>query len=209
MYPPNLPSYPYPFSCHSPSHTPYTSSYPFSAPQIILNSMHRYQPRFHLVYLPPKNASLDENEHSSHFRTFIFPETSFTAVTAYQNQRVSTGKGGGEHRAVVSGSTWPTLVIAATCKRQAPMLIKSAFRIPHHNQNLGFLSLNFFNILHFSKTFVDMCAIWICNCLTIRANSWPLCLFLLVFFYCSSYLPWGGSRRMLSAQKEIMMKCTE
>lgn len=51
--------------------------------------MHRYQPRFHLVYLPPKNASLDENEHSSHFRTFIFPETSFTAVTAYQNQRVS------------------------------------------------------------------------------------------------------------------------
>lgn len=88
----------------------------------------------------------------------------------------------GEHRAVVSGSTWPTLVIAATCKRQAPMLIKSAFRIPHHNQNLGFLSLSFFNILHFSKTFVDMCAIWICNCLTIRANSWPLCLFLLVFF---------------------------
>ncbi|XP_043659185.1 T-box transcription factor TBX1 [Drosophila teissieri] len=56
---------------------------------IILNSMHRYQPRFHLVYLPPKNASLDENEHSSHFRTFIFPETSFTAVTAYQNQRVT------------------------------------------------------------------------------------------------------------------------
>ncbi|XP_036677169.2 T-box transcription factor TBX1 [Drosophila suzukii] len=56
---------------------------------IILNSMHRYQPRFHLVYLPPKNASLDENDHSRHFRTFIFPETSFTAVTAYQNQRVT------------------------------------------------------------------------------------------------------------------------
>ncbi|XP_053948970.1 T-box transcription factor TBX1 [Anastrepha ludens] len=56
---------------------------------IILNSMHRYQPRFHIVYLPPKNNSLDENEHSSHFRTFIFPETSFTAVTAYQNQRVT------------------------------------------------------------------------------------------------------------------------
>ncbi|XP_017479944.1 PREDICTED: T-box transcription factor TBX1 [Rhagoletis zephyria] len=56
---------------------------------IILNSMHRYQPRFHIVYLPPKNNSLDETEHSSHFRTFIFPETSFTAVTAYQNQRVT------------------------------------------------------------------------------------------------------------------------
>ncbi|XP_073829619.1 T-box transcription factor 1 [Musca autumnalis] len=56
---------------------------------IILNSMHRYQPRFHIVYLPPKNASMDESEHSSHYRTFIFPETSFTAVTAYQNQRVT------------------------------------------------------------------------------------------------------------------------
>ncbi|XP_037941173.1 T-box transcription factor TBX1-A-like isoform X1 [Teleopsis dalmanni] len=56
---------------------------------IILNSMHRYQPRFHIVYLPPKNTSLDENEHTSHFRTFIFPETSFTAVTAYQNQCVT------------------------------------------------------------------------------------------------------------------------
>lgn len=52
--------------------------------------MHRYQPRFHLVYFAQKNASLDENAHSSNFRTFIFPETSFTAVTAYQNQRVST-----------------------------------------------------------------------------------------------------------------------
>uniref|UniRef100_A0A1A9WC48 T-box domain-containing protein n=1 Tax=Glossina brevipalpis TaxID=37001 RepID=A0A1A9WC48_9MUSC len=56
---------------------------------IILNSMHRYQPRFHIVYLPPKNPSLNESEHSSHYRTFIFPETSFTAVTAYQNQRVT------------------------------------------------------------------------------------------------------------------------
>ncbi|GAB0086113.1 T-box transcription factor T [Sergentomyia squamirostris] len=61
---------------------------------IILNSMHRYQPRFHIVYLPPKvsasrigiPASADEQ---SHFRTFTFPETAFTAVTAYQNQRVT------------------------------------------------------------------------------------------------------------------------
>lgn len=51
--------------------------------------MHRYQPRFHIVYLPPKSNMLDEKQCASHFRTFIFPETSFTAVTAYQNQRVS------------------------------------------------------------------------------------------------------------------------
>lgn len=56
--------------------------------QIILNSMHRYQPRFHIVYLP-QNAIKEEREFLN-FRAFVFPETSFTAVTAYQNQRVST-----------------------------------------------------------------------------------------------------------------------
>lgn len=49
--------------------------------------MHRYQPRCHIVYLPPKTNSQESQEH--HFRRFIFKETSFTAVTAYQNQRVS------------------------------------------------------------------------------------------------------------------------
>lgn len=50
--------------------------------------MHRYQPRFHIVYLP-QNAIKEEREFLN-FRAFVFPETSFTAVTAYQNQRVST-----------------------------------------------------------------------------------------------------------------------
>lgn len=63
--------------------------------QIILNSMHRYQPRFHIVYLPPNSTRKTglggggSDADQSHFRTFSFPETSFTAVTAYQNQRVS------------------------------------------------------------------------------------------------------------------------
>ncbi|XP_055692938.1 T-box transcription factor TBX10 [Lutzomyia longipalpis] len=62
---------------------------------IILNSMHRYQPRFHIVYLPPKvtasrvGVSGTTTEEQSHYRTFTFPETAFTAVTAYQNQRVT------------------------------------------------------------------------------------------------------------------------
>lgn len=56
--------------------------------------MHRYQPRFHIVYLPPKtanctNASKGGESAGSHYQRFIFAETSFTAVTAYQNQRVS------------------------------------------------------------------------------------------------------------------------
>lgn len=60
--------------------------------QIILNSMHRYQPRFHIVYLPPKTLPHTNDPNAQHnlYRRFIFSETSFTAVTAYQNQRVST-----------------------------------------------------------------------------------------------------------------------
>lgn len=50
--------------------------------------MHRYQPRFHVLYLPNKNESGEMNKQN--FKTFMFPETKFTAVTAYQNHRVST-----------------------------------------------------------------------------------------------------------------------
>lgn len=54
--------------------------------QMILNSMHRYQPRFHVVYVDPAPSSY-LNAHRN-FCSFSFPETRFTAVTAYQNHRV-------------------------------------------------------------------------------------------------------------------------
>ena len=53
--------------------------------------MHRYQPRIHLVRLGPGQnipgspKELQEVEH----KTFVFPETVFTAVTAYQNQLIT------------------------------------------------------------------------------------------------------------------------
>ncbi|XP_076335064.1 uncharacterized protein LOC143238587 isoform X1 [Tachypleus tridentatus] len=58
---------------------------------IILNSMHKYQPRIHLVKLRsdhsnPLHITDLEAEQS---RTYIFPETVFTAVTAYQNQLIT------------------------------------------------------------------------------------------------------------------------
>ncbi|KAI8125453.1 T-box transcription factor TBX20 [Lucilia cuprina] len=59
--------------------------------QIVLNSMHRYQPRIHLVRLchgqsiPNTPKDLQEMDH----KTFVFPETVFTAVTAYQNQLIT------------------------------------------------------------------------------------------------------------------------
>ena len=54
--------------------------------------MHRYQPRIHLILRKnPQtfNAPVNDLEQEMH-RTFVFPETVFTAVTAYQNQLVSS-----------------------------------------------------------------------------------------------------------------------
>lgn len=56
------------------------------APQIILNSMHRYQPRFHVVFVDPRKDS--ERYAQENFKSFVFAETQFMAVTAYQNHRV-------------------------------------------------------------------------------------------------------------------------
>ncbi|XP_038658710.1 T-box transcription factor 16 [Scyliorhinus canicula] len=51
---------------------------------IILHSMHRYQPRFHIVQ--------EENPFGARWsvvQTFTFPETVFMAVTAYQNEKIT------------------------------------------------------------------------------------------------------------------------
>ncbi|XP_020295189.1 T-box transcription factor TBX10-like [Pseudomyrmex gracilis] len=55
---------------------------------IILNSMHRYQPRCHVVVAPSPPGSAPDPR-TENFKTFIFPETKFTAVTAYQNHRIT------------------------------------------------------------------------------------------------------------------------
>ena len=61
--------------------------------------MHKFQPRIHLVLLSPSQKHFkmkgsydkadDLLENSTAYKTFAFPETIFTAVTAYQNQLVS------------------------------------------------------------------------------------------------------------------------
>nr|XP_029709411.1 T-box protein H15-like [Aedes albopictus] len=59
--------------------------------QIVLNSMHRYQPRIHLVRLGPGQqmpASPKDLQDVDH-KSYVFPETVFTAVTAYQNQLIT------------------------------------------------------------------------------------------------------------------------
>jgi hypothetical protein len=47
--------------------------------------MHKYQPRFHLV----RANDLSKLPYST-FRTYVFKETEFIAVTAYQNEKVGS-----------------------------------------------------------------------------------------------------------------------
>jgi len=58
---------------------------------IVLNSMHRYQPRIHLVLRrdPTSVNSPVTDLEMERYRTFVFPESIFTAVTAYQNQLIT------------------------------------------------------------------------------------------------------------------------
>ncbi|KAI5730877.1 T-related protein-like [Diaphorina citri] len=51
--------------------------------QIMLNSLHKYEPRIHLVKVATEQQII---------KTFPFPETQFIAVTAYQNEEVTSLK---------------------------------------------------------------------------------------------------------------------
>jgi len=55
--------------------------------QILLNSMHRYIPRLHII-----QASDEYSIRTGPFSTFIFDETIFIAVTAYQNDKIKNLK---------------------------------------------------------------------------------------------------------------------
>ena len=49
--------------------------------------MHKYQPRIHIV--KKKDGTSIQNLDAEEFRTYVFTESVFIAVTAYQNQLVS------------------------------------------------------------------------------------------------------------------------
>lgn len=56
--------------------------------QVVLNSLHKYQPRIHIVRV--KSIDGVQTPHKgSRVETFEFPVTQFIAVTAYQNENVS------------------------------------------------------------------------------------------------------------------------
>lgn len=59
------------------------------AAQIILQSMHKYKPRVHVIAQDSRfDLAQIQSLPAEGVHTFSFPETEFTTVTAYQNQQV-------------------------------------------------------------------------------------------------------------------------
>lgn len=54
---------------------------------IVLQSLHKYQPRLHIVEVTEDGA--EDMSSDAKTQSFTFPETQFIAVTAYQNTDVS------------------------------------------------------------------------------------------------------------------------
>ncbi|KAF7688621.1 T-box transcription factor TBX6L [Silurus meridionalis] len=52
--------------------------------QVVLHSMHKYQPRLHIVQAPDPCGG-----HNGGYLRFTFPEAAFIAVTSYQNQEIT------------------------------------------------------------------------------------------------------------------------
>ncbi|EDO41889.1 predicted protein [Nematostella vectensis] len=63
-----------------------TNNHNDQAGHVILNSMHKYQPRIHII--PTKDYNVFSMKKGT-FYTYQFQETTFMAVTAYQNPRIT------------------------------------------------------------------------------------------------------------------------
>ncbi|GAA6070916.1 eomesodermin homolog a isoform X1 [Tachysurus ichikawai] len=54
---------------------------------IVLQSLHKYQPRLHIVEV--SEDGVEDMSGESKTQTFTFPENQFIAVTAYQNTDIT------------------------------------------------------------------------------------------------------------------------
>lgn len=57
---------------------------------VVLQSLHKYQPRLHIVEMTEDGA--EDISSDAKTQSFTFPETQFIAVTAYQNTDVSLAR---------------------------------------------------------------------------------------------------------------------
>ncbi|XP_005986877.1 T-box transcription factor TBX4 [Latimeria chalumnae] len=93
---------------------------------IILNSMHKYQPRLHIVKADENNAFGSKN---TAFCTHVFPETAFISVTSYQNHKITQLKIENNPFAKgFRGSDDSDLRVARLQSKEYPVISKSIVR---------------------------------------------------------------------------------
>ncbi|XP_044142531.1 T-box transcription factor TBX4 isoform X1 [Bufo gargarizans] len=93
---------------------------------IILNSMHKYQPRLHIVKADENNAFGSKN---TAFCTHVFSETSFISVTSYQNHKITQLKIENNPFAKgFRGSDDSDLRVARLQSKEYPVISKSIMR---------------------------------------------------------------------------------
>ncbi|KAJ8403899.1 hypothetical protein AAFF_G00347670 [Aldrovandia affinis] len=105
---------------------------------IILNSMHKYQPRLHIVKADENNAFGSKN---TAYYTHVFPETAFISVTSYQNHKITQLKIENNPFAKgFRGSDEGELRVSRLQGKEYPVISKNIIRprlAPSHGQVTG------------------------------------------------------------------------
>ncbi|XP_059179995.1 T-box transcription factor TBX21 [Centropristis striata] len=115
------------------------------AQMIVLQSLHKYQPRLHIVEV--KEDGSEDPFHSSKAQTFIFPETQFIAVTAYQNADITQLKI--DHNPFAKGfrDNYDTLYAPPESDRLTPSPTESQQLLPGSCYPQGYLTEQYINPL--------------------------------------------------------------
>ncbi|XP_071317906.1 T-box transcription factor TBX21 isoform X1 [Trachinotus anak] len=108
------------------------------AQMIVLQSLHKYQPRLHIVEV--KEDGSEDPFLSSKAQTFVFPETQFIAVTAYQNADITQLKI--DHNPFAKGfrDNYDTLYAPPDSDRLTPSPTESQQLLPGSCYTQGYLS---------------------------------------------------------------------
>ncbi|KAK0152533.1 Eomesodermin [Merluccius polli] len=108
------------------------------AQMIVLQSLHKYQPRLHVVEV--KEDGSEDTFLSSKAQSFIFPETQFIAVTAYQNADITQLKI--DHNPFAKGfrDNYDTLYAPPDSDRLTPSPTESQQLLPGTCYPQGYLS---------------------------------------------------------------------
>ncbi|XP_054860173.1 T-box transcription factor TBX21 [Amphiprion ocellaris] len=108
------------------------------AQMIVLQSLHKYQPRLHIVEV--KEDGSEDPFLTSKAQTFVFPETQFIAVTAYQNADITQLKI--DHNPFAKGfrDNYDTLYAPPDSDRLTPSPTESQQLLPGSCYPQGYLS---------------------------------------------------------------------